>query len=258
VVVNPATEENPDSPRIPEARSQRLPAARRRDQLLDIALDLFGAADYHATSMDDIAEAAGVTKPVLYQHFPSKKGLYLRLLETVGMELTASVTASASATTPHQQVLAGFRGYFRFIAQRPNAFRLLFGSGARRLDEFTDAIAAVEDDLAAIIATYIDAALEAEHREMLGYAIVGLAEVTGRHWASRQETTSGGTAVPLDPEEGERLAHWLADLAWAGLRSLPPALPDRGQRLPATHEDRKTAHEDRDQRPPTTPAPRTT
>ena len=222
-MANPATEEKTDNRRTPEARPQRLPAARRRDQLLDVALDLFGAGDYHATSMDDIAEAAGVTKPVLYQHFSSKQGLYLGLLETVGLQLTESVTASATAATPHQQVLAGFQGYFRFIAKRPNAFRLLFGSGARRLDEFTDAIAAVEDDLAAIIASYIGAAVEAEHREMLGYAIVGLAEVTGRHWASRQQTNPGGEAIPLDLQEGERLAQWLADLAWAGLRSLPPA-----------------------------------
>jgi AcrR family transcriptional regulator len=208
--------------RLGDARTQRLPAARRRDQLLDVALELFGTADYHATSMEDIADAAGVTKPVLYQHFPSKQSLYLRLLEMVGGELTAAVTASATAVTPYLQVLAGFQGYFRFVAERPNAFRLLFGSGARGLDEFTDAIAAVEDELAAIIASYIDADLKAEHREVLGYAIVGLAEVTGRHWASRQATTDDGSAVALDPEEGERLAQWLADLAWAGLRSLPP------------------------------------
>jgi hypothetical protein len=148
--------------------------------------------------------------------------LYLRLLEMVGNQLTAAVTSSTAATNPHHQVLAGFQGYFRFIARRPNAFRLLFGSGARRLDEFTEAIAAVEDDLAAIIASYIDADLEGEHREMIGYAIVGLAEVTGRHWASRQQTSPDGQAVPLDPDDGERLAHWLADLAWAGLRALPP------------------------------------
>jgi AcrR family transcriptional regulator len=224
-VSNPATNEIPENTALPEARGQRLPAARRRDQLLEIALDLFGAGGYHTTSMDDIAESAGVTKPVLYQHFSSKHGLFLQLLETVGGQLTEAVTASAAAETPHEQVLAGFRGYFLFVGQRPNAFRLLFGSGARSLDEFTDAIRAVEDNLAATIAGYIDAGLEPQHREMLGYAIVGLAEVTGRHWAARQETGADGAPVPLDPAEGERLAHWLADLAWAGLRGLPPATP---------------------------------
>jgi AcrR family transcriptional regulator len=207
------------------ARSQRLPAARRRDQLLEVALDLFGARGYHETSMEDIAEGAGVTKPVLYQHFPSKRELFLELLSTVGDELTGAVMSSASATTPHQQVLAGFRSYFRFVAARPNAFRLLFGSGARSLDEFADTVRRVEDDLAAIIAGYIDAGLDPEHRKVLGYAIVGLAEVTGRQWALRLGGTEGEPAGRLEPLDGERLASWLADLAWAGLRSLPPAGP---------------------------------
>lgn len=210
----------------PTARPQRLPAARRRDQLLDVALDLFGAKGYHDTSMEDIADGAGVTKPVLYQHFPSKRQLYLELLETVGAELTAAVTSSASATTPHQQVLAGFRSYFRFVSDRPSAFRLLFGSGARRLDDFTEAVRAVEDHLAGTIAGYIDAGLDPEHRAVLGYAIVGLAEVTGRQWADRGDSGFGGQqGGGLDPTDGERLAQWLADLAWAGLRSLPPADP---------------------------------
>lgn len=224
-VRNPVTYHTSEGDPTPSARTPRLPAARRRDQLLEVALELFGGGDYHATSMDDIAEAAGVTKPVLYQHFPSKQGLYLELLRNVGADLRAEVIASESADTPHQQVLAGFRGYFRFVAARPNAFRLLFGSGARRLDEFTDAIAAVEDDLAAIISTYIDAALAPQQREVLGFAIVGLAEVTGRHWVGRRRVGPDGTPEPLDPAEGDRLAGWLADLAWAGLRSLPPRRP---------------------------------
>jgi AcrR family transcriptional regulator len=256
--------QEPEEPALEGPRPQRLPAARRRDQLLDVALGLFGAHGYHDTSMEGIAESAGVTKPVLYQHFPSKRRLYLELLETVGSELTDAVTSSASATTPYQQVLAGFRAYFRFVARRPSAFRLLFGSGARRRDEFADAVRAVEDDLARTIAGYIDAGLDPEHRAVLGYAIVGLAEVTGRQWASqldaagarpapdqpaatqaagqgrpatqtagrgRPATQTAGRGRPatqtaghgLDPADGDRLAQWLADLAWAGLRSLPPA-----------------------------------
>ena len=58
----------------------RLPAHERRRQLLDVALDVFAADGFHSTSMNDVAEAAGVTKPVLYQHFASKRQLYLELL----------------------------------------------------------------------------------------------------------------------------------------------------------------------------------
>src|SRR2546427_12477455 len=75
----------------------RLPAPRRRHQLLDVARELFAAGGFHATSMDDVAEAAGVTKPVLYQHFPSKRALYRELLEDVGARLLADIR---SATAP--------------------------------------------------------------------------------------------------------------------------------------------------------------
>lgn len=200
------------------ARHSRLPAARRRDQLIDAAIQTFGQGGFHNTSMDDVAEAAGITKPVLYQHFPSKRQLYQELLETIGAQLTRAVTSSAAAESPHQQVLAGFRAYFRFVAENPRAFRLLFGTGSREEEDFTATIGQVEDGLASVIAGYISAGLDDEHRGMLGYAIVGLAEVTGRKWATGNQ--------PLDPARGEQLAEQLAELVWAGLRGLPK--PDGG------------------------------
>src|SRR5438477_8464270 len=111
--------------------STRLPAPRRRRQLLDVALKVFADRGYHATSMNDIAEAAGVTKPVLYQHFRSKRALYLELLEDVGRRLQDAIEkATASAGGPREQVTAGFTAYFRFVADQRTAFQLLFGSGA--------------------------------------------------------------------------------------------------------------------------------
>ncbi len=186
--------------------------------------------------MDDIAEAAGVTKPVLYQHFSSKRVLYLELLQGVGDDLRAAVDSAGAQSSPFEQVLAGFRSYFRFVAERPHAFQLLFGSGARELTEATKAVRAVEDGLAAAIAGFITADVSDEHRALLGYAVVGLAEVTGRQWADRvrshaspEEGSNGdgagrqpGLPARLDKVEGDRLARWLADLVWAGLRGLPP------------------------------------
>ena len=71
----------------------RLPADQRRQQLLDVAREVFAASGFHATSMDDIADAAGVTKPVLYQHFPSKRALYVELLEDTGRQLLDALAA---------------------------------------------------------------------------------------------------------------------------------------------------------------------
>src|SRR2546425_6955161 len=113
--------------------ASRLPAPRRRRQLLDVAIDVFAAHGFHSTSMEDIADAAGVTKPVLYQHFSSKRELYLELLDDVGRRLMDLIAkAVAAALGPREQVEAGFASYFQFAADHQSAFNLLFGSGARR------------------------------------------------------------------------------------------------------------------------------
>src|SRR4029077_2624144 len=94
----------------------RLPAAERRQQLLETALDAFSEHGFTHTSMNDIAEAAGVTKPVLYQHFRSKRELFLELLQDLGQRLREAVGKAASeAGTPREQVEGGMRAYFGWV-----------------------------------------------------------------------------------------------------------------------------------------------
>jgi AcrR family transcriptional regulator len=190
----------------------RLPAPRRRRQLLDVALDVFAAGGFHATSMDEVAEAAGVTKPVLYQHFRSKRALYLELLDDVGGQLLDAITkATTEAAGPREQVEAGFTAYFRFVSDRQSAFSLLFGSGARRDEQFAVAARRVEEAIADAIAALIEADIDTEHRRLLANGIVGLAEGTGRHWVR--------SGLDLDPDQ---VARRIAELAWAGLRGIRP------------------------------------
>jgi AcrR family transcriptional regulator len=184
----------------------RLPAAKRRRQLLDVALVRFAAGGFHATSMDDIAEGAGVTKPVLYQHFRSKRQLYLELLDDVGTQLMEAIAkATAEAGGPRAQVEAGFAAYVRFMADRPEAFPLLFGSGARRDREFADAVRRVEDSIAEAVAALIEADIDEDHRRVLAAAIVGMSEGVLRR----------GSDV-----DQELLVRQMAELAWGGLRGV--------------------------------------
>ena len=188
----------------------RLPAARRRRQLLDVAQEVFADQGFHATSMDDVAVAAGVTKPVLYQHFDSKRVLYRELLDDVGQRLLDAIAdATRAAESPRQQVERGFAAYFRFVLEQRSAFRLLFGGGSRRDEEFADAVRRVEDAIAAAIAPLIEADIDAEHRLLLAHGLVGVAEGTGRYWVSN--------GLNLDPDV---VASRIADLAWAGLRAV--------------------------------------
>jgi AcrR family transcriptional regulator len=188
----------------------RLPAAERRRQLLDTALEVFAAQGFYATSMNDVADAAGVTKPVLYQHFASKRQLYLELLEDVGTRLGERIAdATATAGSPHEQVEMGFVAYFRFVHEHRSAYRLLFGGGSRRDAEFADAVRKVEEHLAASVALLIEADIDPDHRRTLAFAIVGIAEGTSRHWIADD--------LDVDPDV---LARQVADLAWAGLRGI--------------------------------------
>src|SRR5499433_914997 len=112
-----------------KAGSTRLPRPARRLQLLGAARDVFVAQGYHAAAMDEIAERAGVSKPVLYQHFPGKLELYLALLDESVEELVGLVRDALSSTTDNKQrVPATFRAFFDFVGGTGEAFRLVFES----------------------------------------------------------------------------------------------------------------------------------
>ena len=190
--------------------STRLPAAARREQLLNVALEVFARQGFHGTAMNDVAEAAGVTKPVLYQHFQSKRQLYLALLDEVGQRLRQTIEEAGSDTGgPRAQVEAGFRAYFRWVKDDRDSFLLLFGSGARRDEEFAEAVRRFEIAIADTIAPLIQADIDREHQRLLAHALVGLAEAT-----SRRLLALGGDFEP------ERVAAQVGDLAWAGLRGV--------------------------------------
>src|SRR5438105_11000929 len=94
----------------------RLPRSQRRRQLLAAAQEVFVAQGYHAAAMDDIAETAGVSKPVLYQHFPGKLDLYLALLDRHCDDLVARVRTALDSTTDNKQrVAATLSAYFSFV-----------------------------------------------------------------------------------------------------------------------------------------------
>src|SRR5437868_14791177 len=97
-------------------RSSRLPRHERRRQLLDAALEVFVSQGYHAAAMDDIAERAGVSKPVLYQHFPGKLELYLALLDTHSDALVEKIRHAMTATTDNKERVAGAnRAYLEVV-----------------------------------------------------------------------------------------------------------------------------------------------
>lgn len=199
-----------------QAGSRRLTAEQRRHQLFAVALELFAQRGYRPTTMDDIAERAGVTKPLLYQHFSSKRALYLELVDSIAQDLlTAIRRAVIRAEGPRQQVELGFAAYFKLVVSNEAEFRLLYGRDHADDLELGRALRTVEDAIAEAIDPLIDAGLDADHRRLLAYGIVGMAEGASRHFMTNRPTTDDEA-----DEEAQRLAGRMADLAWAGLRSV--------------------------------------
>ena len=190
--------------------SARLSAAERREQLLGVALRVFAQKGFHNSSMNDVADAAGVTKPVLYQHFDSKRALYIAALEAVGDQMIDAIRrATEDAASGREKTTAGMVAYFRWVMDDPDAFMLLFGSGTRRDEEFAAVSIRIEKTTAEMIAPLIAADLDAEQQRIIAHALIGMSEGASRHLIQRGEK--------FDPDSvGEQLA----TLAWAGLRSI--------------------------------------
>jgi AcrR family transcriptional regulator len=191
----------------------RLPAARRRRQLLGVALRVFAERGFHDASMNDIAVEAGVTKPVLYQHFTSKRELFTELLTDVGRDLQDNITkAVAAADGPREMVQMGFAAYFAYVDRHRDAFKLFYGGGLARDDDFADLVNQTERTIAGLVASMIEIeGLSAAQRQVLGHGIVGMIEGASIHWLKSNSDADPAT-----------LAHQLADLAWRGLRGVTP------------------------------------
>jgi len=190
----------------------RLPAAQRRQQLLSVARSLLARNGYHGTTMADIADAAGVTKPVLYQHFASKRDLYRTVLEDIGARLEATIVEGASAaTTPRNRSEAGIRAYARFVEEDADGFQLLFSGTNRQDEEWAAITTAVERSLAQAVASLIDVpAIDATRRQILAHGIIGLAESMMRY-----AKADGRLAYSQD-----ELVRDISSLTWSGLRGL--------------------------------------
>ena len=193
--------------------STRLPRPARRRQLLGAAQEIFVAHGYHAAAMDDIADRAGVSKPVLYQHFPGKLDLYLALLDESADELVAIVRDALSSTTDNKQrVPATFRAFFDYVGTSDEAFRLVFESDLSNEPAVRARLDRTMQECAEMVSQFIhsDAGLGEAEAQLLGMALVGMAQVSSRYWLS----TDG--AIPKDAAE-----QLLSRLAWRGISGWP-------------------------------------
>ena len=204
-----------------ERATTRLPREERRAQLLVAAREVFVAQGYHLAGMDDIADRAGISKPVLYQHFPGKLDLYLALLDEGIGELLRTVQIAMATTTDNQQrVRAAVGAYFEFVDEPDSPYRLIFESDLRHEPAVRERMEAADAATAGLLSRVIatDTGLSEEEAHLLAGGLLGMAHVAARSWLRDRDGVARATAIDL-----------VSSLGWRGIRGFPrshPPMPD--------------------------------
>lgn len=197
------------------SRGGRLPRGERRGQLLSAASEVFVDRGYHATGMDEIADRAGVSKPVLYQHFSSKLDLYLAVLQLHVDTLLSRVRQALRTTTDNRQRLrAAVQAFFDFIEHDSQGYRLIFENDfvsepqvAAQVKVATEACTDAVFDLISR-----DSGLEPHRARIIAVGLVGISVDCARYWLNAERPISKEDAVEATVQ-----------FAWGGLSHVPLA-----------------------------------
>ena len=195
----------------------RLPREERRAQVLRAALEVFVAQGYHTAAMDDIADCAGVSKPVLYQHFPGKLDLYLALLdEGITVLLDTLRTALESTHDNKQRVHGAVSAYFAFVDDPNGAYRLVFESDLTNEPAVRERVESADFACSLMLSRVIaeDTGLASGEAELLASGLLGMAQIAARRWLRATSHTPRQAAVDL-----------IAGLGWRGIRGFPLSHP---------------------------------
>ncbi len=195
--------------------SGRLPRAQRRDQLLQHAKVVFAGAGFQGASMNDVAEAAGVTKPVLYQHFDNKRALFEVVLESIMTDIRVrTFGAAAEVETPFEQVDRSLRAFVTFMVEDPSGFDILVAGLVSPDPEWRERVNCFFDELSILAVEFIEVeGMSNAQRRTLANGMIGLALSMARSWKNEPIVTV------------EELAINLVALCWGGMRGVNDARP---------------------------------
>jgi AcrR family transcriptional regulator len=197
----------------PTRRGNRLPRGERRGQLLAAASEVFVDRGFHAAGMDEIADRAGVSKPVLYQHFSSKLDLYLAVLQRHVDNLVSGVRQALRTTTDNRQRLrSAVQAFFDFIEHDGQGYRLIFENDYVSEPQVAAQVRVATESCTDAVFDLIsrDSGLEAHRARMIAVGLVGISVDCARYWLGADRPISKEAAV-----EGT------VQFAWGGLSHVP-------------------------------------
>lgn len=204
-------------------KTKRMPRAVREQQMLDAAVRIFGQRGYMAASMDEIAELAGVSKPLVYLYLNSKEDLFTACIRREAAALTAAVGAGVRPGLPaDRQLWDGLQAFFAHTAEHPDGWSVLHLQARTHGDPFAAEAAVMRAEIVAFVTRLVAVAAREAHRDpdLPEHEVAGLAEAlvgAAESLAAWANATPGATA--------RQAATTLMNFAWAGLGNLMRGRP---------------------------------
>jgi AcrR family transcriptional regulator len=193
-------------------KKKRLSAAERRAQLIDVGRKVFSERGYEATSVEEIAEAAKVSKPIIYEHFGGKEGLYAVVVDREMNRVILRISEAIATGTPRERAEKSVVAFLTYVRDHPTGFAVLAldapatVSGSQMSSMFAVVAERVGDVFAA---TFKEAGYDPKYAPVYAQALIGMVTFVGRWWMENQRFSV------------EKVASHLSALAWMGLRHMP-------------------------------------
>lgn len=202
----------------PRGRRPRLAASARRAQLVDVGRLVFAQRGYEAASVEEIAERAGITKPIVYEHFGGKEGLYAVIVDREVEHIVGRIVEAISEGSPRERLERAALAFLHYVQERPEGFTMLLrdAPALRGGGEMPGLMYDLADRVGAIFTEqFRGAGYDPKTAPIYAHALVGMVAFVGQWWTESRK-----------PTPPEAVASHLTALAWMGLRHLPrrPAL----------------------------------
>jgi AcrR family transcriptional regulator len=192
---------------------KRLTASARRAQLIDIGREVFAERGYGATSVEEIAARAKVSKPILYDHFGGKEGLYAVIVDRELEYIVSRITEAVASGSPRARLEKATFAYLTYVRERPLGFAVLLRDAPQqqRNGEMPSLMYDLADRVGDVFADqFHQAGYDPDSAPIYAHALVGMVAFVGQWWTECSK-----------PPSTETVASHIAALAWMGLRHLP-------------------------------------
>jgi AcrR family transcriptional regulator len=191
---------------------KKLTAAARRAQLIEVGRSAFAQKGYEAISVEEIAERAKVSKPIVYEHFGGKEGLYAVIVDREVEYVVAVISAAISSGSPRERIEQAALAFLTYVKDHPDGFAVLAHDApiTANRGNLSSLLSDVAERVGRVFAVaFKEAGYDAKTAPLYAHALVGMVTFVGQWW----------TEVRSPPVE--KVASHLAALAWMGLRHLP-------------------------------------